>query len=83
MLILGRGKPQCNDIQNTTLHLMHKWLALTCFPTDDVWPVRIDELRIIFAMVNKIKISPVKSMIKQWLENFTMVGAVECTSLIT
>jgi negative regulator of sigma E activity len=26
---------------------------------------------------------PVKSKIKQWLENFTMVGAIECTSLIT
>jgi hypothetical protein len=62
---------------------MHKWLDLMCFPRDDVRPVRIDELRILFAMVNKIKISLVKSMIKQWLENVTMVGAVECTSLIT
>jgi hypothetical protein len=62
---------------------MYKWLALTCFPRDDVRPIRIDKLQILFAMVNKIKISPVKSMIKQWLENFTMVGTIECTSLIT
>jgi hypothetical protein len=62
---------------------MHKCLALTCFPRGDVQPIRIDELRILFTMVNKIKISPAKSMIKQWLENFTMVGTVECTSLIT
>jgi len=41
-----------------------------------------DELRILYAMVNKIKISPVKEMVRQWLGNFRMVGPVECTSLV-
>ena len=45
--------------------------------------MRVDELRILFAMVNKTKISPVKFMVRQWLENFHLVGPVECTSLIT
>ena len=45
--------------------------------------MRVDELRILFAMVNKTKISPVKFMFRQWLENFHLVGPVECTSLIT
>jgi hypothetical protein len=76
-------KPRCNDIQNPTLCLMHKWLALTCLPRYDVPPIRIDELQILFTMVNKIKISPGNSMIKQWLQNFAMVGTIECTSLIT
>jgi hypothetical protein len=34
-------------------------------------------------MVNKIKISHVKAMIKQWLMNFKKIGPIECTSLIT
>ena len=43
----------------------------------------VDELRILYAMVNKIKFSPVKFMVCQWLENYRLVGPVECTSLIT
>ncbi len=36
-----------------------------------------------FAMVRKIKVSPVKCMIRQWLENIRFSAPVECTSLIT
>ena len=61
---------------------MHKWLAITLFPRDDV-PVRNDELLILYAMVNKIKISPTQALVKQWLLNFKMTGPTECTSLIT
>ena len=54
-----------------------------CFPKDDVRTVRVDELHILYAMVNKIKIAPVQEMVRQWLENFRMSGPVECTSLVT
>lgn len=53
-----------------------------CFPREDVRIVR-DELRILYVMVNKTKISPIKFMVCQWLENFRLIGPVECTSLIT
>lgn len=53
------------------------------FPREDVWIVRVYELRVLYAMVNRIKFSPVKFMVRQWLENFRLVGPVECTSLIT
>jgi hypothetical protein len=36
-----------------------------------------------FAMVRKIKIAPVKCMIRQWLESIKFSAPVECTSLIT
>ncbi|XP_025791789.1 uncharacterized protein LOC112872970, partial [Panicum hallii] len=74
---------RCNDIQNPTLRLMHKWLAITLFPRDDVRPVRNNEFTILYAMVNKIKVSPVKSMVKQWLMNFKITGPIEGTSLVT
>ena len=41
------------------------------------------ELLILYAMVNKIKISPAQALVKQWLLNFKMTGPIECTSLIT
>nr|AAQ56448.1 hypothetical protein OSJNBa0074N12.29 [Oryza sativa Japonica Group] len=54
-------KPMTNDIHNPTLRLMHKWIAMTLFPRGDLRPIRRDELIIMFAMVRKIKIAPVKS----------------------
>jgi hypothetical protein len=45
--------------------------------------VRNDELLILYAMVNKMKISPAQALVKQWLLNFKMTGPIECTSLIT
>ena len=45
--------------------------------------MRNDELLILYAMVNKIKISPAQALVKQWLLNFKMTGPIECTSLIT
>ena len=62
---------------------MHKWLAVLLFSRDDVRPIHNDELKILYAMINKIKVSPVKPMIMQWLDNFKMSGPIECTSLIT
>ena len=62
---------------------MHKWLTITLFPRDDVRPVRNDELLILYAMVNKIEISPAQALVRQWLLNFKMTGPMECTSLIT
>ena len=62
---------------------MHKWVAITLFPRDDPRPVRNDELKILYAMVNKIRVSPARAMVKQWLTNFKMTGPTECTSLVT
>ena len=53
---------------------MHKWLVITLFPRDYVRPVRNDELLVLYAMVNKIKISPVQALVKQWLLKFKMTG---------
>ena len=64
---------------------MHKWVSITCVAStwEDVRILRVDELRVLYAMVNKIKFSPVKFLVCQWVENFRLVGPVECTSLIT
>ena len=68
---------------STVSSQLFKWLTITLFPRDDVRPVRNDELLILYAMVNKIKISPAQALVRQWLSNFKMTGPIECTSLIT
>jgi hypothetical protein len=50
--------PQCNDILHPTLHLWHKWLAITLIPREDVRPVCVEELMILYATINKINVSP-------------------------
>ena len=61
-VVHGKFAPRCNDIQDPTLRLTHKWVAITLFPRDDPRPVRNDELMILYAMVNKIRISPAQAM---------------------
>ena len=45
--------------------------------------MRNDELMILYAMVNKIRVSLAKAMVKQWFPNFRMTVPIECTSLVT
>jgi hypothetical protein len=46
-------------------------------------PCAIDELMFLYVVVCKIKVSPFKSIIMQWLMNYKMMGPIECMSLIT
>ena len=76
-------RPRTNDIYNRTLRFMHKWFVMTLLPRSDTHTMRIDELKLMYAMVKRKKVSPIKFMMNQWLEVFTLVGGVECTSLVT
>ena len=53
------------------------------FPRPNFCIVRIDDLKLLYAMVKRRKVSPIKFMIHHWLEFFTLTGDVECTSLVT
>jgi len=62
---------------------MHKWLGFSLFSRNDFHTVRIDELKLLYAMVKRRKVSPVKLMMKQWKAVFELKGDVGCTSLVT
>ena len=62
---------------------MHKWLGFSLLPRNDFRTVRIDELKLVYAMVKRRKVPPVKLMMKQWKEVFELKGDVGCTSLVT
>ena len=53
------------------------------FPRPYTRTVRMDDLKLLYDMVKRIKVSPVKFVMHQWLEVFTLTGDVECTSLVT
>jgi hypothetical protein len=62
---------------------VHALGLLTLYLRNDVCTVRIDEMKLMYAMINRIRVSPVLCMIEYWLRTFRRGGDVECTSLIT
>ena len=75
--------PRTNEIHHPTLRFMHKWLGFTLFPRNDFRTVRNDELKLLYAMVKRRKVSPVKFMMKQWKQIPDLKGDVGSTSLVT
>jgi hypothetical protein len=62
---------------------MHKWLGMTLFPREDTRVVRIEDLKLMFAMIKCTKVSPVQFMIVHWLGIFKQKGKIEYSSLAT
>ena len=53
------------------------------FSRPDTRPVRIDDLKLLYAVVKRAKVSPFKFIVRHWLEVFSLTGDIECTSLVT
>ena len=83
-VVVGKFQPRNMDIQHLTLRLMHRWIAMPLFTRQDIQVVHNIEMQILYAMINKIKIAPVKEMFKHGLELLkTFSTSISCTSLIT
>ena len=76
-------RPHTSDMHHPTLRFLHKWLGFSLFPRSNFRTIRIEELKLLYAMVKRRNVSPVKFMIKQWKKVFDLKGDVECTSLVT
>ena len=50
------------------MRFMHKWLGFSLFPRNNFRTVRNGELKLLYAMVKRRKVSPVKFVMKQWIE---------------
>ena len=63
---------------------MHHWIDMTLFSRQDIRVVHNTKMQILYAMIKKIKITPVKEMFKHWLELLkTFSTSISCTSLVT
>ena len=62
---------------------MHKWLGFSLFSRSVFRTVRNDELKLLYAMIKRKKVSPIKFMMTQWLEILGLKGDVGCTCLVT
>jgi hypothetical protein len=71
------------DIQNPSLRFLHRWLSFTLFLMWELHSIIVTKLKCLFAMVHRIKYTPVADIVDCFNEICTLYGPIECTSLVT
>jgi hypothetical protein len=72
-----------SDIHNRSLRFLHRWMSFTLFPMLELRSVATLELKCLFAMVNRIKCTPVADTIDYFKNVHKMSRPIECTSIVT
>ncbi|CAO2167035.1 unnamed protein product [Urochloa humidicola] len=80
---VGPFKPLNTQIQHPTLRLMHRWISMSLFPAGKVRWVHSVELKLLYAIVHKFKVAPVKEMCLHWRDMVKKSYAIDCTSIVT
>jgi hypothetical protein len=71
-----------SDIHNPSLRFLHRWMSFTFFPTVELRSITTLELKCMFAMVNRIKYTPVADIADYFKNVHKMSGPIECTSMV-
>jgi hypothetical protein len=72
-----------SDIHNPSLRFLHRLMSFTLFPMAKLHFVTTPELKCLFAMVNRIKYTPVANIVDYFKNVHKMSGSIECTSMVT
>jgi hypothetical protein len=72
-----------SDIHNPSLRFLHRWMSFALFPMVELCFVATPELKCLFAMVNRIKYTPVANIVNYFKYVHKMSGPIECTSMVT
>jgi hypothetical protein len=60
--VVGKFQPRNMNIHHPTLRFMHRWIAMTLFARQDIHFVYHAKMQLLYAMLKKTKVSPVKEM---------------------
>jgi hypothetical protein len=71
------------DIYNPSLRFLHKRMSFMLFPMAELRSVATPDLKRMFAMVNRIKYTPVADIIDYYKNVHKMSGLIECTTMVT
>jgi hypothetical protein len=72
-----------SDIHNPSLMFLHRWMSFTLFPTVELRFITIAELKCLFAMVNRIKYTPIADIVDYFTNVSKISGPIECTFFCT
>jgi hypothetical protein len=71
------------DIHNPSLRFLHRWMSFTLFPMAELHYVTTPELKCLFAMVNRIKYTPIPDIVDYFKNVHKMLGPIKCTSMVS
>jgi hypothetical protein len=72
-----------SDIHNPSLGFLHRWISFTLYPMAELCSVSTPELKCMFAMVNRIKYTPVADIVDYFKYVHEMSGPIKCISMVT
>jgi hypothetical protein len=72
-----------NDIHNPRLRFLHRWMSFMLFPMVQLCSVTTPELKCLFALLKRIKYTPVANIVDYFKNVLKMLGPIESTSLVT
>jgi hypothetical protein len=72
-----------SDTHNPSLRFLHRWMSFTLFPMAELCSVTTPEHKSLFAMVKRIKYTPVADIVDYFKTVHKMSGPIECTSMAT
>jgi hypothetical protein len=72
-----------SDIHNPILRFLDRWMSFMLFPMVEFCSVTTPELKSLFAMVNRIKYTPIADIVDYFKNVHKMSGPTECTSMVT
>jgi hypothetical protein len=72
-----------SDIHNPSLRFLQRWMSLMLFPMVELRFVTTPRLKCLFAMVKRIKYTPVADIVDYFKNVHKMSEPIECTSMIT
>jgi hypothetical protein len=72
-----------SDIHNPSLRFLHRWMLFTLFTMVESHSVATLELKCMFALVNRIKYTPIVDILDYFKNVHKMSGPIECTSMVT
>jgi hypothetical protein len=70
-------------IHNPSLRFLHKWMLFTLFPMSELCSDTTSELKCLFAMVNRIKYTPIADIVDYFKNVNKISGPIVCTTMVT
>jgi hypothetical protein len=72
-----------SNMHNPSLRFFHRWMSFMLFPMAELHSVTTHELKCLFAMINKIKYTPIADIVDYFKNVHKMSGPIECTCMVT
>jgi hypothetical protein len=72
-----------SDIHNPSIRFLQRWMPFTLFPVVELHSITTVELKCLFAMVNRIRYTPIAHIVDYFTNVSKISGPIECTYLVT